>query len=123
MNAVLWIFQGVLAAIFAFSGAAKSTRSRQRLIDTGQTGIAVCPMPLVRVVAICELLAAAGLLLPWATGILPVLTPLSAVGLCAVMVGAAIAHTKLNEPRNVASNAVLFALALTVAVGRLAELS
>jgi hypothetical protein len=35
------------------------------------------------------------------------------------MVGAAWAHSRLHEPRNVAVNAVLFALAAFVMVGRL----
>jgi uncharacterized membrane protein YphA (DoxX/SURF4 family) len=123
MNVILWILQALLAGVFAFSGVAKSSMSRQRLLDTGQTGIAPFPMPVVRIVAVCEVLAAAGLLLPWATGIAPVLTPLAAVGLCVIMIGAAVAHTKLGEPRAVATNALLFALALTVAIGRLADLS
>jgi hypothetical protein len=123
MDIVLWILQGLLAVVFLGSGAAKISMSRQRLLDTGQTGIAVYPMPVVRFTALCELLAAAGLVLPWATGIARALTPLAAVGLCAVMVGAAVAHTKLREPRNVSINAVLFAAALTVAIGRFADLA
>jgi len=123
MNVTLWILQVLLAAIFAGSGTSKISMSRQRLLDTGQTGIAVYPMPVVRFTAACELLAAVGVILPWATGIARVLTPLAAVGLCLVMIGAATAHAKLREPRNVAINAVLFAMALTVAVGRLNDLA
>jgi hypothetical protein len=79
-------------------------------------------MPVVRLTAVGELLAVLGLLLPWATGIARVLTPLAAVGLCVVMVGAASAHARLREPWSVAANAVLFTLALAVAVGRFAGL-
>jgi uncharacterized membrane protein YphA (DoxX/SURF4 family) len=122
MNLTLWICQIFLALLFAASGVAKSTMSRDRLIATGQTGIAVYPMPVVRFTAVAELAAAVGLVLPWATGIAPVLTPLAAVGLCVVMVGAASAHTRLREPRSVAANAVLFAVALLVAIGRFAGL-
>jgi uncharacterized membrane protein YphA (DoxX/SURF4 family) len=122
MNITLWIIQGVLAIVFAGSGYTKATMSRERLIATGQTGIAVYPMPVVRLTAASELLAAVGLILPWATGIARGLTPLAAVGLCIVMVGAAYAHSRLREPRNVAANAFLFAAALAVAVGRFAEL-
>ncbi len=123
MNLILWILQGLLAVVFLGSGASKLTLSRQRLIDTGQTGIAVYPMPVVRFTAFCELLAAIGLVLPWATGTARYLTPLAAVGLCLVMIGAAYAHTKLREPRNVAINAVFFAAALTVAIGRFLDLT
>jgi uncharacterized membrane protein YphA (DoxX/SURF4 family) len=122
MNLTLWIFQAFLAAVFAASGLAKSTMSRERLLATGQTGTALFPMPVVRVTAVAELLAAAGLLLPWGTGISRVLTPVAALGLCVVMIGAASSHSRLREPRNVAANALLFGLALTVAIGRLAGL-
>jgi DoxX-like family len=122
MNVVLWVVQGLLAALFVGSGTAKSVMSRQRLIDTGQTGIALFPMPVVRFTAVVELAAAVGLILPWATGIAPILTPLAAVGLCLVMVGAASSHTRLREPRAVAANTLLFALALWVAIARFAAL-
>ena len=83
MNSALWIAQGVM-------------------VETGQTGTAMYPLPVVRFTASMELLAAAGLILPWATGIAKVLTPLAALGLCAVMIGAASAHARLHEPRNIA---------------------
>jgi uncharacterized membrane protein YphA (DoxX/SURF4 family) len=120
MNLALWIAQIVLAVVFAGSGLAKATMSRDRLLASGQTGIALFPMPVVRFTATMEVLAAVGLILPQATGIAEMLTPLAALGLCVVMVGAASAHLRLHEPRNVAANAVLFALALFVAVGRFA---
>ena len=123
MNVTLWIVQVLLAVIFVGSGTAKSTMRRQRLLDTGQTGIAVYPMRVVRFTAWCELLGAAGLILPWATGTARILTPFAAVGLCLVMIGAGAAHTKLREYRTVAANAVIFALALTVAIARFTELA
>jgi uncharacterized membrane protein YphA (DoxX/SURF4 family) len=120
MNLALWVCQSVLAAIFLGSGTAKSTMSRERLIESGQTGIAVFPMPVVRFTASMEILGAVGLIVPWATGVAPVLTPLAALGLCVVMVGAASAHARLHEPRSIAVNVALFALCLAVAAGRLA---
>jgi uncharacterized membrane protein YphA (DoxX/SURF4 family) len=120
MDLALWIAQILLAAVFLGSGVAKSTMSRDRMLATGQTGIAVYPMPVVRFTAVAELLAAIGLILPAATGVAEVLTPVAALGLCVVMVGAASAHLRLHEHRNVAGNALLFSAALFVAVGRLA---
>ncbi len=119
MNVALWICQGLLAAIFAGSGAAKATMSKQRMLDTGQTGVVFLPLPAIRLVAVSELLAAVGLVLPWLTQVAPVLTPLAALGLAVVMVGAAATHTRLGEPRAVATNIVLFVLCLAVAIGRL----
>ena len=81
MNTITWILTAVLAVVFTVSGVAKSTMSRDRLIASGQTGIAPFPMPLVRVVAVSELFAVAGLFAPWLTDTARVLTPLAALGL------------------------------------------
>lgn len=119
MNTALWAAQIALAAIFALSGTAKLTMSRERLLTTGQTGVAMFPMPVVRFTAAMELLAAVGLVAPRLTGIGTVLTPLAAAGLCVVMVGAAWAHSRLHEPGAVAVNAVLFGTAAFVVLGGL----
>lgn len=100
------------AFVFAVSGSLKSTQSKQRMIETGQTGVRDVPLPAVRVVAACELLGVLGLILPQATGIAPLLTPLAALGLGVVMIGAGIAHTRLREPRNVAANALILLVCL-----------
>ena len=123
MNTVTWVFSGILAAIFAYSGAVKATMSRARLIATGQTGIAPFPMPLVRVVAICELLRGRRPLRPLARPThARVLTPLAAVGLTIVMIGAATSHASLREPKPVAANVTLLASPF-VAASRFAALA
>lgn len=119
MNTALWAAQLTLAAVFAASGAAKLTMARDRLIVTGQTGVAMFPMPVVRFTAAMELLAAVGLVAPGLTGIGTVLTPLAALGLCVVMIGAAWAHSRLHEPWSVLVNATMFGLAAFVIVGHL----
>ena len=120
MNLALWICQIVLAAVFLISGSAKISMSKQRLLDTGQTGVAPFPFPVIRLTAACELLAVVGLVAPRATGVLPVLTAAAAIGLAVVMVGAMISHATLREPRSVAVNVVILAICCFVAVGRLA---
>lgn len=122
MNAALWVAQIILAGIFALSGTAKLTMSRERLLATGQTGIAMFPMPVVRFTAASEMLAAVGLVAPGLTGMALILTPLAAAGLCVVMVGAAWAHTRLHERRAVAVNIVLLGLAAFVVLCRVAML-
>jgi uncharacterized membrane protein YphA (DoxX/SURF4 family) len=119
MDILLWAAQLILAVVFAASGAAKLTMARDRLLATGQTGIAMFPMPVVRFTAAMEVLAAVGLVAPWLSHTATVLTPLAAAGLCVVMIGAAWAHSRLHEPKAVAANAVLFALAAFVTLGRL----
>jgi uncharacterized membrane protein YphA (DoxX/SURF4 family) len=126
MNIALWTGQVLLAVIFAVSGALKSVMTQQRMLETGQTGVAAYPLPVVRFAAICEILAAVGLILPLLLGIAPGLTGWAAVGLAVVMVGAmamhgrlAIVRHKAAEWRNVGVNVVLLAVCVFVAAGRL----
>ncbi|NVB82879.1 MAG: DoxX family protein [Kofleriaceae bacterium] len=118
MNIALWICQGVLVLAFVVSGTLKSTQSKPRMIATGQTGVQAYSLPFIRFIATCELFGVAGLILPTALGVLPVLTPVAAIGLAIIMIGAAHAHWVLREPRNVAVNAFLFTLCILVAWGR-----
>jgi hypothetical protein len=123
MNIALWVVQGLVAGVFLTFGTLKSLQSKERMIATGQTGVAPFPLPVIRIVAASELLAGAGLVLPWLTGIAPVLTPLAALWLYVVMIGAAAAHRSLREYKQVFGvNLVLLALCAFVAVTRFSEL-
>lgn len=97
MNTALWVLQALLAAVFAASGAAKSVMTKERMIASGQTGVAPFPMPVIRTVAALEVVGALGLVLPWLLDVTPVLTPAAASGLAVFMVGGGLAH----EPRRV----------------------
>lgn len=118
MNALLWILQGLLAAIFTVSGLAKISQPKARLIASGQTGVTPFPLPVIRVTAFCELLGAIGILLPRLVGVATFLTPAAAAGYAIVMVGAIASHAYLREPRNVAATVAIFIAAVAVAVGR-----
>lgn len=122
MNTILWICQGLLAVIFLYSGSNKTFLSEQQLVAKGQTGVAHLPAATIHFIGISELLGAVGLIIPWYTGIYPVLTPIAAVGFAVIMVLAARVHHRLKEPQNVAKNAVIFLLSLFVAWGRFSEL-
>ena len=58
-------------------------------------------------IGVAEILAAAGLTLPVLTGILPWLTPLAAIGLIIVMLGAVVFHVRRGEFRNIILNLIL----------------
>ena len=122
MNIVLWVGQGALAGIFLLSGMAKSTQTREKMLATGQTAAKIVPLPVMRVAGVSELLGVLGVILPWLTGVARVLTPVSAAGFGVIMVLAATVHTRLREPRNVATNLMILALAGAVAWGRFAGL-
>ena len=122
MNITLWIGQGLLAAIFTLSGVLKSTQSRGRMIETGQTAAKIVPLPFMRVAGVSELAGVLGVLLPWATGVAKVLTPVAAAGFAVIMVLAASVHSRLREPKAVATNLGIFVVAVLVSWGRFADL-
>ena len=117
MNVALWIVQIVLALLFAVAGVTKSTQPREKL-EKQLPWVQDFSTPVVRFIGAVELLAAIGLILPAATAIAPILTPLAATGLAITMVLAALTHVRRREPSAIAFNAVLLALAAFVAWGR-----
>jgi hypothetical protein len=122
MNIALWAVSAVVAAVFLFSAVTKGTWSKERLLAAGQTGVGPVPLPMLRTVAFAELLGVTGLVLPWWTGVAPVLTPLAAAGLGIVMIGAATIHLRLGEPRTALANAGILALCVFIALGRATQL-
>jgi uncharacterized membrane protein YphA (DoxX/SURF4 family) len=117
MNVFLWILQAVLALMFAMAGVQKATQPKDKLV-TRLPWVADFAQGTVRFIGIAELAGALGLILPAATGIAPVLTPLAAVGLAVIMVLAAITHARRKEPGAIAFNAALFVVAVVIAWGR-----
>ena len=69
-----------------------------------------------------EILGAIGLILPWLTGIAPVLTPLAAIGLVIVQALAIVVHLRRNEAKVIPVNLILLLLALFVAIVRFTAL-
>jgi uncharacterized membrane protein len=117
MNVFLWIVASILAAMFVMAGVSKSFQPREKLekqlpwVQDFSTGT-------VRIIGAAELLGGIGLILPAATGIAPILTPIAATGLAIIMLLAAITHARRKEPGAIAFNTVLLILAAVVAWGR-----
>lgn len=82
-NMLLWIAQVLLALLFIFGGGSKLVMSTATL--TQQSHI---PGPFFRFIGVLELLGGLGMILPWLLGLSPILTPLAAAGLVALMCGA-----------------------------------
>jgi len=115
----LWILSTLLAATYVVSGGGKVVASRERLLALPGFGwVEETPMPRVRFIGALEIAGAVGIIVPWASGILPVLTPLAAWGLAAVQVGAIWTHASRGEREHLWLNVVLLIAAVVVAVGR-----
>lgn len=117
MNVFLWILQIALAAMFAMAGVMKVTQPKDKLVEK-LPWVEDFSAGTVRFIGAVELLAAFGLVLPGATGIAPVLTPLAATGLALMMALAANTHHRRGEAGAIGFNAILFLAAVTVAWGR-----
>jgi uncharacterized membrane protein YphA (DoxX/SURF4 family) len=117
VNLLLWILQSVLAAAFLAAGAMKLAQPRERQVAR-MKWVEDVPEPGIKAIGALEVAGAIGLTLPGALGIAVVLTPSAAVGLAALMLGAAGLHARRSEPSRIATNVVLLALAVVIAWGR-----
>jgi uncharacterized membrane protein YphA (DoxX/SURF4 family) len=116
MNILLWILQILLGLYFFFTGIVHF------IVPPG------LPAPMAWMYELspglhyfsgaAEILAGLGLVLPGLTRIQTRLTPLAALGLVLVMLGAAVWHFSRNEFPNIVMNLILAGLAGFVAYGR-----
>lgn len=117
MNIALWVLQGLVALAFFATGAMKLFTPKAKLDANPHMGWAKdFSAGQVKLIGIAEVLGAVGLILPWATGILPALTPIAAGCSAAIMVGAAVVHARRKEP--LIPPVVIGLLAVAIAVGR-----
>ncbi len=114
----VWAAQVVLALLYFAAGLAKLMQPMEALSAMGMGFVDNFPEFIVRLIGLAEVLGAAGLILPAATRIKPYLTPLAALGLALLQVGAMITHVVRGEYPNLIVNLVLLALALFIYWGR-----
>jgi hypothetical protein len=119
MNLALWVATGLLAAVFTCTGLAKLVRSREQLVAAGLGWTEDFEPRPIKLFGVLELLGAAGLILPGALTIAPILVPFAAIGLVPIMGGAAATHLRRREWPLFWFSVVLMALLLFVAWGRL----
>lgn len=115
VDIVIWVAQGLVAFAFLMAGLAKTvfySRARANLAWSHSM-----PRSLVGSIGTLEILGALGIILPRATGILPWLTPVAAVGLALIMALAIPLHVRRRESQAVVMNVVLAGLAIAVALG------
>jgi DoxX-like family len=83
MTYVLWIVQGLLAALFLFAGGMKLVLPLEAM-----EGPVTLPGPFLRFIGVVEVLGGLGLVLPGLVRVRRGLTPLAALGLVIIMIGA-----------------------------------
>lgn len=116
MNILLWVLQLLLSVLFFYSGVLHFTVPPG--LPATQAWVYELPTGLHIFAGTAEILASLGLLLPGLTRIQTRLTPLAALGLVIVIVGAAIWQFSRAAYTDVVVLLVLMGLAAFVAYGR-----
>jgi hypothetical protein len=111
-----WILAGALALSNLFAAGLKLVRSKEQLHTMGQHWVEDFSPNAIKGIGVAELLGAIGLVLPPLTHIAPVLSPIAAIGVAILQVGAGITHVRRKEFRMLSANVPLVILAVVVAV-------
>jgi len=108
----------MLAAMFMMTGIMKLVQKKEAMADK-MGFVEDFSQKQVTGIGVLEIMGAMGVILPWATGILPWLTPIASVGLGLTMIGAFLTHLRRKEliPMGI-MNIVLFSMAIFIAYGR-----
>ncbi|MET8999062.1 DoxX family protein [Amycolatopsis sp. NPDC004169] len=119
MDLALWLAAGLLAVVALTGGVSKAFVPREKLAAApGGEWTADAAPGFVKGLGVLELLAALGLILPAATGIAPVLVPVTAGCWVLLMVGAMITHVRHGGAGFAVLNLAYLAVAAFVAWGR-----
>jgi len=116
MNIVLWVAQGLAALVFLLTGALKVGTPKEKLAQKMHWA-ATWPPGRIKLLGLAEMAGAIGLVLPAALHIAPGLTPIAAVCLAVLMLGAVQTHRRFHE--SVAPALVLVLVCMAIAAGRL----
>ncbi len=117
MNLLIWILQGLLAAMFCFSGILILSQPAEKLAPKMPFVKDYTPA-MVKLVAYAHILGALGLLLPLLLNILPILTPVAACSLAVVMLLAAKYNFGRGDMKSVTVDMVLGVLFILIAYYR-----
>ena len=115
MITALWIAQGFAALVFLLTGTLKLVTPKEKLVGKMHWA-ATWPAGRIKLLGLAEVAGAIGLVLPGALHIAPVLTPIAAVCLAVLMLGAVQTHRRLHE--SFVPALVLALVCIAIAAGR-----
>lgn len=98
MSKAVWALQIIVALAFLAAGTMKSITPKEQLVANGMGWAQDFSSTLVKLIAAAEVAGAIGLIVPAATGIAPILTPIAGAGLALLMAGAMATHLQRGEP-------------------------
>jgi hypothetical protein len=119
MLIALWIVAALLTVAAVGAGVLKVIRSKEQLKATGMDWTDDFSAPVIKGIGVLEVVGGAGVILPLASGILPILTPIAAVCLVVLWIGAAVTHARRGEPFSASAPSLVLAVlaAITATLG------
>jgi len=121
LNLALWVVAAFQAFIFLVASLSKLLVSKERMagsLGAASRWVEGFSTRTLRAIGGVELLAAAGLVLPGALGIAPVLVPLAATGAVLLFASAVIMRLRRGERVTIVGDLVYLAMAAFVAWGQ-----
>ena len=119
MNPTLWIVAGLLGTAFTAGGVGKLTIPKEKMVGAPGAGWVEHFSPgALKALGVVDLLAGLGLILPAALDVVPILVPLAAVGVVALMAGAVVVRLRHGGRGAIPIDLIYLGLAAFVAVGR-----
>ena len=95
---VFWIIAGLLAAAMFMAGVVKLIKTKDELYAMQMHWVEDYSDSQVKLLGAAEAIGAVGIIVPAATGIVPILTPIAAACCGVLMVGAFFTHLKRKDP-------------------------
>lgn len=121
INTVILALQVLLALLFTYTGFMKIFQGKVAFSNSKGWEHDYSSSTL-KFFGILELLGAIGLIVPFVTNILPILTPIAATALAMVMAGAILAHIRREEHKMILLNIIVIFLLAGIGFERLLEL-
>ena len=97
MLIALWVVNVLLAAAMLGAGMMKALKPKPAIVASGLAWAEDFAPASIKAIGALEVVGAVGLIAPLATGIAPALSPIAAVGLAVVMIGAVVVHARRKE--------------------------
>ncbi|MCS5485812.1 DoxX family protein [Curtobacterium flaccumfaciens pv. beticola] len=98
MLVAFWIISGLIALAFLGAGLMKLARPKEALASSGMGWTEDFTTGPVKLIGAAEVVGAIGLALPPLLGVATILSPIAAIALAVLMIGAVVIHLRRSEP-------------------------
>ncbi len=98
MLIAFWIVSGLVALAALGAGTFKLVRTKAGLAGARMGWVEDFSPLQLKLIGAAEVIGAVGVVVPAATGIAPIVSPIAAVCLCLLWIGATVTHVRRKEP-------------------------